>query len=197
MQECEFVEFAGKKEYKCPKCKATIRYAKFFGSDKKLLTTDGKEPFGGMVDGKYKSNTGWPTNPNTKQMHECGESGTTQIGSIIIKNATDNTKQQNLKMDQHIGKVEGEIKRTDLLDYEKEIKIEPFTIPQVKELKMDDLPMDKHRGEVLGECTILWKEEEWITDYLLSKGGANPNPAKVGMWHKMIDERLRRVHEPG
>lgn len=67
-----FVEFAGKKEYKCPRCKAPIKYAKFFGDDGKLLTTDGKEPFAGQVDGKFKSNTGWPTDPNTKQMHECG-----------------------------------------------------------------------------------------------------------------------------
>ena len=67
----EFVEFAGKKEYKCSKCKATIRYAKFFGADKKLLTVDGKAVFAGYVDGKYKSNTGWPTDPDTKQMHEC------------------------------------------------------------------------------------------------------------------------------
>jgi len=69
----EFVEFAGQKTYQCPKCKAEIRYAKFFGPDKKLLTTDGKEPFGKEIDGKYKSNTGWPTNPNTKQMHECSQ----------------------------------------------------------------------------------------------------------------------------
>jgi len=68
----EFVEFAGKKEYKCPKCKAVIRYAKFFGGDKKLLTTDGKEPWAGEDDnGRYKTNTGWPTHPITKQIHEC------------------------------------------------------------------------------------------------------------------------------
>jgi len=70
MSEYKFIEFAGKKEYKCPKCKTTIRYAKYFGSDGKLLTVDGKEPFAGMVDNKYKSNTGWPTDPNTKQMHD-------------------------------------------------------------------------------------------------------------------------------
>ena len=64
----EFVEFAGKKEYECPKCKAKIRYAKFFGSDKKILTTDGKEP--NKIFGRG-SNTGWPTDPITKQMHEC------------------------------------------------------------------------------------------------------------------------------
>jgi len=66
----EFVEFAGKKEYKCPRCKAPIRYAKFFGDDKKILTTDGKEPY---FDNSKKpmSNTGFPTHPITKQMHEC------------------------------------------------------------------------------------------------------------------------------
>ena len=68
----EFVEFAGKKEYKCPRCKAPIRYAKFFGPDKKILTTDGKEAWAGEDEqGKFKTNTGWPTNPETKQMHEC------------------------------------------------------------------------------------------------------------------------------
>jgi len=68
----EFVEFAGSKGYQCPKCRADIRYAKFFGDDKKLLTTDGKEPnkkFG------RDSNTGWPAehNPLTKEtkIHEC------------------------------------------------------------------------------------------------------------------------------
>jgi len=64
----EFVEFAGKTDYDCPKCKGKIRYAKFFGADKKLLTTDGKEP--NKIFGRG-SNTGWPTDPNTKQMHEC------------------------------------------------------------------------------------------------------------------------------
>jgi len=69
-----FVEFAGKKEYKCPKCKDVIRYAKFFGSDKKLLTTDGKESWAGEDDsGRYKTNTGWPTDPITKQIHECSK----------------------------------------------------------------------------------------------------------------------------
>jgi len=64
----EFVEFAGSKGYQCPKCRADIRYAKFFGDDKKLLTTDGKEPnkkFG------RDSNTGWAADPITKQIHEC------------------------------------------------------------------------------------------------------------------------------
>ena len=66
----EFVEFVGKKEYKCPKCKGVIRYAKFFGEDKKVLTTDGKEPYFDQSK-KPMSNTGWPTNPVTKRMHEC------------------------------------------------------------------------------------------------------------------------------
>ena len=92
----EFVEFAGKKEYKCPKCKITIRYAKFFGDDKKVLTTDGKEPYFDR-DKKPMSNTGWPTEcnetkPNYKQMHEC---------SPIISTAFT---------------PESELKRTDTLD---------------------------------------------------------------------------------
>jgi len=66
----EFVEFAGKKEYKCPRCKAPIRYAKFFGDDQKILTTDGKEPYFDNTR-KPMSNTGWPTDADTKQMHEC------------------------------------------------------------------------------------------------------------------------------
>ena len=65
-----FIEFTGKKEYKCPRCKAVIRYAKFFGNDKKVLTTDGKEPYFDR-DKKPMSNSGWPTDPITKQMHEC------------------------------------------------------------------------------------------------------------------------------
>jgi len=70
----KFVEFAGSKGYQCPKCRADIRYAKFFGDDKKLLTTDGKEPWAGEDDsGRYKTNTGWPTDPTTKQIHECKE----------------------------------------------------------------------------------------------------------------------------
>jgi len=72
----EFVEFTGKKTdppklYKCPKCKVVgFRYAKFFGSDGKLLTTDGKEPYFDM-DRKPISNSGWLTDPQTKQIHEC------------------------------------------------------------------------------------------------------------------------------
>jgi len=61
----EFVEWTSKepKPYKCKRCQAPIQYAKFFGPDKKLLTTDGKPA-------QWK-NVGWPTDPKTKQMHEC------------------------------------------------------------------------------------------------------------------------------
>ena len=64
----EFVEFAGKGVYKCPRCKGNIRYARFFGPDKNLLTTDGNP-----ANNKFgrDSNTGFATNPETKQMHEC------------------------------------------------------------------------------------------------------------------------------
>ena len=64
----EFVEFAGKNPYKCLRCKMSIRYARFFGDDKKLLTTDGKP-----ANNKFgkDSNTGWATDPVTKQMHVC------------------------------------------------------------------------------------------------------------------------------
>ena len=164
MSEYEFVEFAGKnpKEYKCPKCKAVIKYAKFFGSDKKLLTTDGRLPWFDR-EKRPMSNTGWPTDPTTKQMHEC-------------------TSQQLDEVNKALAKSETEIKRTDLL---------------VNELDPNSFGMEARKKEVLFECAIMAKEEEWITDYLLSRGGSNPNPAKVGMWHKMIDERLRRTHETG
>ena len=71
MSDPKFVEFAGKnpKEYKCPRCKAVIKYAKFFGSDGKLLTTDGKEPWFDR-EKRPMSNTGWMTNAD-KTMHEC------------------------------------------------------------------------------------------------------------------------------
>ena len=78
----EFVEFAGKKEYKCPRCKAVIRYAKFFGDDKKVLTTDGKEPYFDR-DKKPMSNSGWPTDPITKQMHECKGDNSGNKGSEL------------------------------------------------------------------------------------------------------------------
>ena len=159
MQECKFVEYAGKKEYKCYKCKATIRYAKYFGSDGKLLTTDGKEPFAGQVDGKYKSNTGWPTNPMTKTMHECEHPQASET-DIIDKSLLDDG-------------------------------------PKAKELDPNSFGMEARKKEVLFECAILHKENQWIADYLISRGEGNPNPQKVGLWHKMIDERLRRAHETG
>jgi len=61
----EFVEWTSKdpKPYKCKRCQAPIQYAKFWGPDKKLLTTDGKP--------EHWKNVGWPTDPKTKQMHEC------------------------------------------------------------------------------------------------------------------------------
>ena len=73
MSSTEFVEWAGKnpKEYKCPKCKAVIKYAKFFGSDGKLLTNDGKEPWFDR-EKRPMSNTGWMTNTD-KTMHECSK----------------------------------------------------------------------------------------------------------------------------
>jgi len=166
MSDYKFVEFAGKKEYKCPKCKGPIRYAKYFGSDGKLLTTDGKEAFGGMVDGKYKSNTGWPTNEMTKMMHECESECVAPMA-----------------------------KESKIID-KSQLETFPEKVARARELTIDDMAMGNRKGEILTECALLWKEEVWITDYLLKKGGANPNPAKVGMWHKMVRESLVRQHEP-
>jgi len=108
----EFVEFTGKKDehgqtkpYKCYKCKKPIKYAKFFGPDKKVLTTDGKEPYFDR-DKKPMSNTGWPTDPLTKQIHECegDNSGNTleiktkvvhnsqTLLEVLLANATDDEK---------------------------------------------------------------------------------------------------------
>lgn len=81
----EFIEFAGKKDYTCFKCKKPIRYAKFAGPDGKLLTKDGEKPFSGERDGKFTSNTGWPTDPFTKLMHEC--EGDNKIDNIRAGNA--------------------------------------------------------------------------------------------------------------
>ena len=179
MSDPKFVEFAGKKEYKCPKCKAVIRYAKFFGSDGKLLTTDGNEPYFDK-DKKPMSNTGWPTDPNTQKMHECEK--------LTNSPATNETL---TTINQIQTKAETEIKRTDLLDM-------PDYKPQTKELDFNDLGMESLRKEILQECAILWKEDEWITNYLKIKlGGESPNPAKVGMWHKLISERLARSHDSG
>lgn len=184
MSDPQFVEFAGKKEYKCPKCKVVIRYAKFFGSDGKLLTTDGSEPYFDK-DKKPMSNTGWPTDPNTKQMHECG---TKRGGPSITGDVFDHT-QRTFPSQQDISTAftpEQDVKQTDLL------------IPQAKELDFNDLGMGSLRKEILQECAILWKEDEWITNYLkIKSGGESPNPAKVGMWHKLISERLARSHESG
>jgi len=157
MSEYKFVEFAGKKDYKCPKCKATIRYAKFFGSDGKLLTTDGKEPYFDK-DKKPMSNTGWPTNEMSKTMHECEHPQASET-EIIDKSQLDTT-------------------------------------PQAKELDPNAFGMEARKKELLFECAILYKENQWITDYLISMGESNPNPQKVGLWHKMISERLARSHEP-
>jgi len=107
----EFVEFAGKKEYKCPKCKTVIRYAKFFGGDKKLLTTDGKEPWAGEDNsGRYKTNTGWPTNAITKTIHECSEvyhkkSEGDNRGNTTLGGSTDgghNSQTQLTKIDEKV-----------------------------------------------------------------------------------------------
>ena len=176
MPNPQFVEFAGKKEYHCPKCKAPIRYAKYFGSDGKLLTNDGKEPFAGMVDGKYKSNTGWPTDPNTQKMHECKGQEVNKMENVDV------------------------VSLKPLMAPESEIidKSQLDTTPQAKELNFDDLGMESLRKEILVECAILWKEEEWITNYLKIKlGGESPHPSRVGLWHKLISERLARSHESG
>jgi len=91
MSNTTFVEFAGKKEYKCPKCKAPIRYAKYFGSDGKLLTTDGKEPYFDKSK-KPMSNTGWPTNEMNKTMHQC-EAPVAKESEIIDKSLLDKEPQ--------------------------------------------------------------------------------------------------------
>jgi len=170
MSDPKFVEWTTKtpKEYPCKKgCGVKIQYAKFFGSDGKLLTTDGKP--------ETWQNVGWPTNPNTQKMHECAKLDL---------------------MDQNIAKKESEVKRTDLLDKTESLVEDYPTEPQAKELTIDDLSLGNLKGEVLAECAILWKEEEWITNYLkIKSGGEPPNPAKVGMWHKLISERLARSHE--
>ena len=188
MSDPQFVEFAGKKEYKCPKCKAVIRYAKYFGSDGKLLTTDGNEPYFDK-DKKPLSNTGWPTNPNTKRMHEC------KLKDDLGGDANED------KIDE-VNYEEG-VKRNDLLltpgtTEVQSSQIGPDPGPQPKELTIDDLSLGNLKGEVLAECAILWKVDEWITNYLKIKlGGEKPHPSRVGLWHKLISERLARSHESG
>jgi len=162
MPDPKFVEWTSKtpKEYPCKNgCGVKIQYAKFFGSDGKLLTTDGEKPYFDNTKTPM-SNTGWPTNPNTKQMHKCNE--------------------------------------TKLMPDEEEIidRSQLDTTPQAKELDFNDLGMESLKKETLQECAILWKEEEWITNYLkIKSGGESPHPSRVGLWHKLISERLRFTHE--
>ena len=63
-----FADFAGKKTYVCKKCNKGIQYAKFFGDDGKLITTDGKEP-----NGKFgkESNVFTTSVFPDKTLHEC------------------------------------------------------------------------------------------------------------------------------
>ena len=71
-QSMVFVEFSGKKEYKCPDCKEPIKYAKFQDAQGKLITDDGQPPNGKF--GKESNVTGFKVNPNTKEIHTCSKS---------------------------------------------------------------------------------------------------------------------------
>jgi len=153
----KFVEWTTKtpKEYPCKRgCGVKIQYAKFFGSDGKLLTTDGKP--------ETWQNVGWPTNPNTKKMHECGKDTTPDGKNTQEQSTTSSTAFTG----QTLMPNESEIIDKSQLD----------TTPQAKELTIDDLSLGNLKGEVLAECAILWKEEEWITNYLkIKSGGESPN----------------------
>ena len=170
-----FADYAGPKEYECKKCNSKIKYAKFFGSDGKIITKDGLEP-----DGKFGKDTNVFTTsvfPNSDHsLHKC----------YPIE-----WPKQEVK--------ESDVKRTDLLThYPVEMTTPEPDKPQAKELTLDDLSLGNLKGEVQAECAMLWKIDEWITNYLKIKlGGESPNPAKVGMWHKLISERLARSHESG
>ena len=173
-----FADYAGPKEYECKKCNSKIKYAKFFGSDGKIITKDGLDP-----DGKFGKDTNVFTTsvfPNSERsLHKC----------YTIEWP---------KQEPH-GKIDSpEPEQKQLIPNESEIidRSQLDTTPQAKELTLDDLSLGNLKGEVLAECAILWKIEEWITNYLKIKlGGESPNPAKVGMWHKLISERLARSHE--
>ena len=167
MPESKFVEFAGKKEYKCPRCKAPIRYAKYFGSDGKLLTTDGKEPFAGNVDGKFKSNTGWPTDEVSKTMHECNKKQDPHYEDAVLDNEPINYE-------------EG-VKRTDLLT------------PQAKDF--DSIIMKNAEEEAYHTAKLVIAHLRGVKR-ACKEDGIEEGPVS-GMVFNKTEDRLRREHDSG
>jgi len=157
----EFVEFAGKKEYKCPRCKATIRYAKFFGKDKKVLTTDGAKPYFDK-DRKPMSNTGWPTDPTTKQMHECKGDNR---GNTTLGGSTDGGHNS-----QTITSPSG--------------LIGPFTVPQPKEFPLDELIIKKQIEEDNKLLPLIWARYLNVKAFVIDKN--ETNPALYGLVFKIL-----------
>ncbi len=172
MPNPKFAEFSSKTEYECKKCNKKIKYAKFFGPNNKILTIDGEEP-----NGLYGKQTNVFTTSvlldHDHTLHICYP-----IEWPIESITSEHFNVEEVK--------ESNVKQTDLLT------------PQAKELDFNDLGMESLRKEVLQECAIQFKIDGWIANYLKIKlGGESPNPAKVGMWHKLISERLARSHESG
>jgi len=162
----EFVEFAGKKEYKCPRCKAIIRYAKFFGDDKKILTTDGKEPYFDK-DKKPMSNTGWPTDPNTKQMHECSPK---------------QFPESELKINNTLDSGWGDNKGTTADD--SITLVNDLQTPKPKEFPYDELITKKQIEKDNDLLPLIWARYLNVKKFVLSKN--ETNPALFGLVFKIL-----------
>jgi hypothetical protein len=83
---------------------------------------------------------------------------------------------------------QGLIKKDLLLNSTLETK----ETPKVRELDVGDLVGVKYVAERVAELKLILKDEEIIRKYLASKGEKDPNPQKVGMLMKILDERMAR-----
>lgn len=181
MSDPQFIEFTGKKLmkdekpklYQCFTCKEKgFRYAKFFGSDGKILTTDGKEPYFDMKR-KPMSNSGWLVDPNTKKMHECKEKPTLNDLSVSYIDNTPKTPQSNINY-------EVAVKRTDLLT------------PQAKDF--DSLLLKNGEEEAYHIAKLVIAHLRGVRR-ACKEEGIEDGPVS-GMVFNKTGDRLRRVHEP-
>ena len=72
---------------------------------------------------------------------------------------------------------ESKLKRTELL-----------SVPKVNELRIEDMVANKLRSEIQTNLAVLKIYEEEVILFLKKSGDGNPNPAKVGMYMKLLQE---------
>jgi len=176
------------KQYVCHDCSEPIFYASFFDDAGNLYTTDGQKPNGKW--GKESNVKGYKVDINKKDVeHKCNHSmnestqGLIDKSQLITKDSKDPVRMEttgNPKVNIKTGEGMSETYRKSMEEH------------KVKTMSVVDFASDGYTKERIAELELIELDEKIIRDFLIKGGDSDPNPQKVGLWHKILEERMKK-----